>query len=160
MTEQNGNYNWNQAAQQEGGEYAEKLPDGTHQVEITRLVFGRKDGSVFTSKSGDPQVMLIFSDELGREVNQMITLSYKAGFVLAKILDAAGADLDRMSADGVTPKSFADPEFANANLVGRQLQVEVTWSSKNGKEFADVVPLVNAAPADAATAPSSDGIPV
>jgi hypothetical protein len=140
MTESS-KYDWNHASQQEAGEYAEKLPNGKHPVEITRVVFGKKDGALFKSKGGDPQIMLIFADELGREAFQVVTLSFKAGFILAKILEAAGADLDRMTADGVTPKSFAEPEFAVANLVGRQLEVEVVWSSKNGKDFADITPL-------------------
>jgi len=159
MTEQ---YNWNQAAHQEGGEYAEKLPDGKHPVEITRVVFGKKDGTLFKSKGGDPQIMLIFADELGREALQMVTLSFKAGFILAKILEAAGADLDHMTADGVTPRSFAEPEFANANLVGRQLEIEVVWSSKNGKDFADITPLgtITETTEPAAAAQGDDDIPI
>ncbi len=147
MAEQS-KYNWKEAAQQEGGEYAEKLPDGTHRVEITRVVYGRKDGTLFVSKSNDPQIMLIFADELGREASQMVTLSYKAGFVLAKILEAAGAELDKMTDHDVTPRSFADPEFANPNLIGRQLQIEVIWGSKNGKEFSDIIPVGMAGSAD------------
>lgn len=155
MTER---YDWKHSAQQEAGEYAEKLPDGRHPVEITRIVFGKKDG-LFKSKSGDPQIMLIFADELGREASQIVTLSHKAGFVLAKILEAAGADLERMTADNVTPKSFAEPEFANANLVGRQLEIEVVWSSKNGKDFADITPLGPITETPAAAAPQAHGAP-
>lgn len=153
-------FNWKDKANEEGGQYADPLPDGVHDVEIIRVVFSKKDGEAFRSKSGDPQIMLIFADAEGREASQMVTLSFRAAWVLAKILDAAGADLDAMEGDGVEPKDFAGEAFANANLVGRQLRIEVTWSKNaSGREFADVAPIKTDAPANLSQTPD-DGIPL
>ena len=135
-------YDWEKAAAQEGGEYAERMPAGVHDVEVKRVLFGSKGGGPFQSRAGDPQIMLIFADRQGREAAQMVTLSEKAGWVLARLLSAAGADMARMKADGVLPRDFANQEFARANLTGRRLRVEVAYTRGNdGKEYPDVTPI-------------------
>lgn len=135
-------YDWEKAATQEGGDYAERIPAGVHDVEIRRVLFGSKKGGAFRSRDGDPQIMLIFSDREGREASQMVTLSDKAGWVLARLLSAAGADMKRMKADGVLPRDFANQEFARANLVGRRLRADIQYKrGGDGKEYADVTPV-------------------
>ncbi|MBM4020295.1 MAG: hypothetical protein FJ288_18570 [Planctomycetes bacterium] len=135
-------YDWEKAATQEGGDYAERIPAGVHDVEIRRVLFGSKKGGPFKSRDGDPQIMLIFADPQGREAPQMVTLSEKAGWVLARLLSAAGADMQRMKADGVLPRDFANQEFARANLVGRRVRAEVKYKqAADGKEYADVTPI-------------------
>lgn len=135
-------FDWEHEATKEGGDYAEPLPAGVHDVEVTRVLFGSKGGGPFKSRAGDAQIMLIFADREGRECAQMVTLSEKAGWVLARLLSAAGANLARMKEDGVEPKDFADERLANANLVGRRLRIEVKYSAgADGKEYADVTPV-------------------
>jgi len=135
-------FDWEKASTQEGGDYAERIPPGVHDVQIKRLLFGSKKGGAFRSRDGDPQIMLIFADREGREAAQMVTLSDKAGWVLARLLSAAGADMARMKADGVLPRDFANQEFARANLVGRRLRVDLKYKAGNdGKEYADVTPV-------------------
>ena len=135
-------YDWEKAANKEGGEYAERMPEGVHDVEVKRLLFGSKKGGAFRSRDGDPQIMVIFADREGREAAQMVTLSEKAGWVLARLLSAAGADMARMKGDGVLPKDFAHEDFARANLVGRRLRVEVEYKrGGDGKEYPDVTPV-------------------
>jgi hypothetical protein len=135
-------YDWEKAAAQEGGEYAERIPAGVHDVEIRRVLFGSKGGGLFRSRAGDAQIMLIFADREGRECTQMVTLSEKAGWVLARLLSAAGADMARMKADGILPRDFANPEFARANLVGRRLRIDLAYTpGGDGKEYADVTPV-------------------
>ena len=120
-------YPWQQKADSEGGERAEKIPGGVHDLKIIKVVFGKKDGHAFQSKSGDPQIMVVVTDAQGREAAQMYTLSDKAGWTLAKLLGAAGANLTRMETDGVEIGAFAEPSFATQNLVGRTLRAEVKW---------------------------------
>ena len=135
-------FDWEKASTQEGSDYAERIPPGVHDVQIKRLLFGSKKGGAFGSRDGDPQIMLIFADREGREAAQMVTLSDKAGWVLARLLSAAGADMARMKADGVLPRDFANQEFARANLVGRHLRVDLKYKAGNdGKEYADVTPI-------------------
>jgi hypothetical protein len=155
-------YDWEKAADQQGGDYAERIPPGTHDVEIRRVLFGSKKGGAFRSRDGNPQIMLIFADRQGREASQMVTLSDKAGWVLARLLSAAGADMKRMKADGVLPRDFANQEFARANLVGRRLRAEVKYRrGGNGKEYADVTPIrarpaARSVPTAAPPAPEED----
>jgi len=149
MTDEQAQYDWNGAAQSEGGDHAEKIPNGVHDLEIIKLVYGKSDGTQFRSRAGDQQIMLILRDAVGREASLMITLSFKAGWVLAKILDAAGANLAAMSAEGVTPKSFEDEVFAEANLIGRRFRGEVKWSqSRTGGEYANITPCGRASTAE------------
>jgi len=135
-------YDWEKAAAQESGEYAERIPAGVHDVRIIRVLFGSKGGGLFRSRAGDPQLMLIFADREGREASQMVTLSEKAGWVLARLLSAAGADMARMKADGILPRDFTNQEFARANLVGRCLKVDLKYKpGRDGKEYADLAPI-------------------
>ena len=151
-------FDWEKASTQEGGDYAERIPSGVHDVEIKRLLFGSKKGGAFKSRDGDPQIMLIFADGDGREASQMVTLSDKAGWVLARLLSAAGADMKRMKADGVLPCDFANQEFARANLVGRRLRVDLKYKAGNdGKEYADVTPVRTRPAAQPSQPPAQEG---
>ncbi len=133
-------YDWSKNS--EGGEQAEPLPAGAHNVRIDRVVYEKKGAGPFTSKSGDPQIMCIFVDEQGREASQMFTLSANAAWRLAGILKASGANVERMTAQGVEPEDFAEPMFGNKNLVGRKLRVKVEWKiGDNGKDYAEVWPV-------------------
>ena len=153
-------YDWENNADKEGGSQAERLPDGIHDVKITRVVFGKKDGPAFASRSGDPQIMIIYTDAEGREAGSMVTLSPKAGWVLAKILRAAGANLSKMTSNGVKPADFAAEEFATVNLVGRELRVNVEWTMvPNGKDYVDVMPVTTGANQQAAPAEPKGPIP-
>jgi hypothetical protein len=135
-------FDWEKASTQAASDYAERIPAGVHDVVIKRLLFGSKKGGAFKSRDGDQQIMLIFADGEGREASQMVTLSDKAGWVLARLLSAAAADMKRMKADGVLPRDFANQEFARANLVGRRLRVDLKYKAGNdGKEYADVTPV-------------------
>lgn len=150
---------WVESLKSEGGEKAEKIPSGQHAVEITDIVFGSKKGGAFASKAGDPQIMLIFSDSQGREAAQMVTLSEKAKFVLAKILEAGGADLRKMDEKGITPQKFAEERFATINLKGKKFTADVQWeTAENGKEYSTVTPLRK--PPESKPEEDSDDIPI
>ena len=145
-------FDWNEKASEDGGgDFAERLPTGMHQVHIVKVVHGGKNGT-FESSKGDPQILIIFADQEAREAAQFVTLSDKAGWVLARILKECDppANMSKMTEAGITPESFADPEFAETNLVGRKLAINVEWKkSQNGKDYSDIVP-VNTGDLDAA----------
>ena len=63
------------------------------ELEVVRVIFGKKGGAAFTSKNGDPQIMVIFADADKNEAGEMFTLSDRAGWKLAQVLRAAGANL-------------------------------------------------------------------
>jgi hypothetical protein len=152
-------FDWEKASTQAASDYADRIPAGVHDVVIKRLLFGSKKGGAFRSRDGDPQIMLIFADGEGREASQMVTLSEKAGWVLARLLSAAGADMKRMKADGVLPRDFANQEFARANLVGRRLRVDLKYKAGNdGKEYADVTPVRTRPAAPPAQTPPEDNL--
>jgi len=133
-------YEWKKNA--EGNQRAERVPAGTHDLTIVKLVFGSKDGGPFIAGDGSPKIMVIFGDNQDREVSQMYTLSEKAAWKLAQLADAIGINLERMTADGVTPEKFAEPPFAEVQLMGRTVRAEVKYETKdNGKENIDVTPL-------------------
>lgn len=148
-------YDWEDAAKSKGGgSNAPKIPPGAGiDLKIIRVVFGKK-GERFETKNGDPQIMLIFADSVEREAAVMVTLSEKAGFKLAQILSAAGANVKRMTEAGVTPDKFADEQFANANLVGRKLKGDISYDD-TGK-WADITPLRPDTTAPTSQAPAEE----
>ena len=132
-------YDWKKNAEESGR--ADKLPAGVYHLEIVETRHASK-GKAFASKAGDPQVMIIVADETGRQATQMITLSAKAGWVLAQILDKCGVNLDRLRDDGIEPHHFAEHRIAEQYLAGLKFYGEVRWEKGNdGKEYSKVVPL-------------------
>ena len=151
-------YKWNDNAEAEGQQQAEKMPAGLHTVKIAKILHGSK-GESFASRNGDPQILLVFTDGVGREAAQMVTLSERAGWVLAKIMAAFDppANLARMETDGVEPAHFMDPAFADRILLNRKLDVEIEYvTGKDGKEYPNVTPVRQAARATALAAPATD----
>jgi hypothetical protein len=148
-------YDWNKAAEENA--QAEKIPAGRHKLKVTKVIHGKKDGTKFASKSGDPQIMVIVSDNQDREASMMITLSEAAAWVLARLLKAAGADVEKMTKMGITPGKFADEKFASAQLLSRVFTAEVSYEKgQDGKEYARINPL-RSAPAEE---PATDEIPI
>ena len=137
-------YDWTEASTAEGAEHSERMPTGIHTVTITRIIHGGKNGT-FESKNGDPQILVVFSDDQAREATQMITPSQKAGWVLAKLMTNFDPpmNLTKMTEAGVTPDSFASPDFAETQLVGRKLAIKVEWeaSAKGDKEYSNITPM-------------------
>ena len=109
-------FDWKQASE---STQAALMPEGYHKAKVVKVVMGKKDGTLFVSRDNDPQVMAVFANEQGEEAAVMFTLSTKASWLLAKFLSCAGADLERMSKEGVTPDRFADQSFAQAQLMNQ-----------------------------------------
>lgn len=113
-------YDWEGAA--EGGQ-SDKMVPGYHYATVDRIVMGSKKGP-FKSRNGDPQIMVILTDETG-EASTMLTLSEKAGWTLARLLSCCGVDLAKMKADGIEPPHFANEALAKSYLVGRSTWIKV-----------------------------------
>ncbi len=156
-------YDWTEPSQ--GGE-SERLPVNVAlEVEITRIVFAKKDGTPFKSQAGDPKIMVVMTDDEGRECAMMVTLSAKGSWVLRAILSAAGADMAKMKADNVELAWFADEAFGRANLVGRRLTIRVKKYVSDDGNLAEIEairrsnttpPPATPTPPPAATDPMSD----
>lgn len=128
-------YDWKKSAS--GEDTGPSMEPGYCRAKIVKVIRGKKDGTEFKSKNGDPQLMVIWENVAGESAPSMYTLSEKAGFVLAKMCERVGMDLDRMTEAGVTPESFADEEFAKKQLIGRECWVHVTTYGDNGKVNAE-----------------------
>lgn len=126
---------------------APRLPVGEEvDVQITRLVFTKKDGTPFRSQAGDPKIMAVFADDAGREAAFMFTLSDRAAWQLRSVLSCAGADLARMKADNIEPSHFANERFATANLVGRRLRIRVKGYVREDGNLADGITPIRTVP--------------
>jgi hypothetical protein len=160
-------FSWKTEADREAPQNAPRLKPGAQQLEVVKLVFGKKgqNGSApqpFKSDKGHPQIMCVYSDGQGREGTEMFTLSDEAGWKLAKLLAAAGANVQKMDQANITPANFADERFANANLVGRKFTAEVQYKPGKGqnadKEYLNVLPIMPQ-PNGAARQPVGAGAP-
>lgn len=128
---------WKAKAEREGGEFADKMPAGIHRATVVRVMRERKDGTTFTSsRTGAPQLMVVFANAHDEEAVAMFTLSDKADWVLAKFMSCAGIDLDRMDADGITTRHFEDADFAAKQLMDRECWILVEY--KSGSDFPKV----------------------
>lgn len=131
-------YDWNN----EANKVSAKLGRGAHHVTVTRVLRGGKGGATFSSRAGDPQLMVIMANDAGAEVSSMFTLSDKAGWTLARFLSRAGVDTAQLMRDNIEPKHFANETIAKQWLVNRKLWVHVEYETGNdGKRYSRVEPL-------------------
>jgi hypothetical protein len=129
-------YDWTGAA--EGGN-AEKMHPGYHYARVDRVIMGKKSGA-FKSRNGDPQIMVIFNDDLdGGEASTMLTLSDKAAWTVARLLSRLGVDLEQMKRDNVEPRHFANEKLAQSYFVGKSCWIKVEPDG----EYQKVTPLKN-----------------
>lgn len=103
-----------------------RLPLGVHDTQITKVKRSGQNGE-FTSKNGDPQLMVIFEDASSMSASDMYTLSDKAAWRLRMLVQRCRPPLDvaAMEAQGIEPSAFADQNFAEANLVGRKVRISI-----------------------------------
>ena len=159
-------FDWNKDQSQER---APLIPEGKHWLKIKNVLHGKKNGEMFTTKNGDPKLLLILVDAHGNEGSDMIPLSRAAAFKLKQLLVACHDpfDFDKMNENNVTPSSFADPKFASLNLVGRHVWAHVDHTTaQNGKSYLNLEYTPDDAiekivevkdPAKAAAAPTNTG---
>ncbi len=148
-------FGWNKASEQSG---AAKMGPGVHSVKVGKIVTGSKGGP-FKSKSGDPQIMVVYESLDNAEASEMLTLSEKAGWTLARLLSRVGVDLNAMERDGVEPRHFAQKEMAESYLLGKSLWIRVEHEvDEGGKLRVRATPLheSEAKPTGALPVPADD----
>lgn len=135
-------FNWIDAA--EGQQQSEIMPVGYHRVKCKKIVTATKDGNGLTTKNGHPKIMAVVENEDGESATITFTLTDSAGWVLAQFLKHSGANLKKMQADGIEIERFADQRFAETQLIGRALWVQVTHSSVGEKTYANAEAVADA----------------
>ncbi len=142
-------FNWEEEA--EKGGFADRIPNGDHEVRIEDVFYENKDG-VLRSSNGDPQIRIIVRDQQARECMMTITLSEKAGWVLAKLLKCSQpkVDLKALRSNGIEPSEFANPMIGDKYLLGLQFMARVSSEPRldkdgkdTGKENVRVDPIVD-----------------
>lgn len=139
-------YSWTEAAKTQG--VPDKIPAGVGiPVKITKVVFSKKGGTPFKSRAGDPQIGVVFQDIDGNQAMQMLTLSAKAGWVLARLLSRFGFNVKTLEDDGIELAHFAQPAIAEPRLVGLRGTVNITYDQDG---YAQIEPCEQAQPGTAA----------
>ena len=136
----NDGYDWTAAAAAgtQPPETNKLVVEGYHRLTIVRCYRSSKKHGDYTSKRGDPQVLIILADYLGREITMMLTLSEAAAWTIARLLSACDVDLDRLRDKGIVPDSFADQDVAERELCNLACWAHVTF---NEKGWSEVTPL-------------------
>ena len=129
---------WKKAAERKE---ADRIPFGKYDgLRVTRIIRGKKDGTMFASEKGSPQMMFIIGDNQDREIVDMITLDERNAWKLAQYLEAMGVDMDAMTRDGVDISAFQDEAFAAAQLIDRPFAAEIRPNEQK-PEFPKIVPF-------------------
>jgi len=149
-------YDWEVESKKEGGSQAARIPPGEHTLLCSRAIYGKQDGTLFSSRAGDPQVMLVFVDNQQREAAQMFTLSDAAGWTVARLAAAMDPDLPgEMKRRGLHPHDLAEPEVLKYWLMhptvsgqsdskGNFFKARVAYTKSRSdprKEYAEITPI-------------------
>jgi len=119
---------------------------GEHLLKIVRVIHSKQNGQAFMTRSNEPQMMVVYGDEACGECSEMMTLTAKAGWTLARMLSACGVNMERLQVDGLEPRDFVDPEFATTFLmpggVGLKFKARVSYTKGNdGKDYPTIMPI-------------------
>lgn len=131
---------------------APRLIEGQQRLTIKRIIYEKNDEPIITA-NGDRQIWLIVGPDSGEEGLITITLTEKAGWVLAQVARAIAGDqwIDKWDKIGVKIGSFANPAVAN-NLVGKSFLAEVHYDKKS--EYPNITPLPFVSADVSSTAPA------
>ena len=136
-------YDWSAPAQSPN---APKMKAGAHEAVISRVVSTKQDGSEFFTKAGEPQIMLVFTNAQGEEATLFCILSDdpNKSWALRAVLHAIGAKVELLTQHGVKPEHFRNKEWAEKQLKGRRLRVDVGYrKNPNSPEnpYMDIIPM-------------------
>lgn len=148
----------------------DRMDEGYHRVRITKVRRGRDNGTTFSSRAGDPQLMVIFENTHGVESSQIYTLSIKAAWTLKRLMARCeGINLQDLNVRNIEPQHFTDETFAHDMLVGQTLWIHI---EHDGPKYVRVTPMPedevpieavkeakSAAAADSTPAKSDDDLP-
>lgn len=127
-------FSWQESSE---GSRAGKIPAGQSiPLRISKILYG------YFSKNKDPQILMIVSDAQGREASEMLTLNEKAGWKLAQILRAAGANMGTMDEKGIQISDFSTNLY-EAQLLEREFLGDVEWEEGDDKKlYAKITPIM------------------
>jgi len=134
-------YDWEAAAE---NNRSDKMRPGKQKLMVKKIRFQDRDGIRYESKSQHPQILLIYHNEHDEECTDMMTLSDKAAWTLARLLSAMDTDANaQLKKLGVTPADFAAREVAEQWLLpqnqGAAFMADVVYPE--GKEYPDIIPF-------------------
>lgn len=134
-------FSWQESS--EGSARAARIPAGQSiPLRISKIVYVDRNGVAFESQNHDPQILMIVSDAEGREASEMLTLSDKAGWKLAQILRAAGANMAKMDEKQIKVADFAS-DLYEKQLLEREFLGNVDWEEgKDKKTYAKITPIM------------------
>lgn len=112
----------------ENSESGKDLPVGAHRVHIERIITEKNDGSKIQTKKGDPCVLIVYSDDEGREAVEPHTISPRAFWTFRRMLARFGVDAEKLNADGVRPIDWLDQNFCEEQLLGKKGYIRVVES--------------------------------
>lgn len=113
-------FDWNE---EENTPKFNKLGAGFHNVRITRCLTERKDGSKIMSKSGDPQLGVVFTNESG-EYTEFFPVSGKLTWKLKKLVQAISTRQERNEMT-FGPEQFMFPHAQEKYLIGRYVGLDL-----------------------------------
>ena len=116
----------------------EPLPVGVHDVEIIKAVKGKD------TKAGDRQVLVVFSDDEGREAAYFAPIEGPARFKAAQLMKGLGYTTAMIEEARFQPDHLTIEAVAKQWLVGNRCRIEVT--KKPDRDFLDVRVLPAATP--------------
>lgn len=135
------------------------LPVGTHRVRISSVLVRKKDGDLVVTKDGEPQIVVTLSNEQG-EVSYFAPLEGPQLWKFESLVAAvcSDAELDQMTASGLSPRNFLADAICRVYLLGRRLVLVGKASSALGRDGRPMVnwyanPLTNDGPAEHDPAP-------
>lgn len=108
---------------------APKLPDGYHRVKVGKILHGKKDGTTFENKNGDPYILVVFQDAEEREASCNYTLTDAMLWKLGELIGWSGGsnELTELQPAAV---DFTDPSFCEQHILGRKCWVYVETKGK------------------------------
>lgn len=122
-----------------------QLSDGYHFVEVIDVRTTKKDGGAIISAKGEEMIFVTIQDTLDSTTQDVpLMLEGKGVGFLKMLLSRTGADLQKMKDDGIEPRRFSNPTFAQKQLIGRRGWCNVV--TKNGRANAAFVKVEEVPP--------------
>ena len=108
-------YDWEKNGE---SDRADKLSAGEHTLTIIKVITEKND-IPYQSKAGDPQILLVYQDDDGRELPDWFTLNPASRWKLLRLMSRCGCDLERAEKEVGNIKNFADPDTVEPWLLDK-----------------------------------------
>lgn len=122
---------------------APMIPAGYHRVTISKVFTADKEGNCY-EREGNRRILVVVESASGEEAMSNFDIEGKFDWTLRNLVQIADLDVQRMNDEGVTPESFLDQSFAEAQLKGRKFWAEITHKASNGQTYCNWKPVRDA----------------